>query len=267
MQRGEVLRSVVVRAHDAGTSDRTCGSASTGSSRPAPSASTAAPGTSTTTSGWSATTHECVVVDAAARRRRRSLDAGRRPPGRRDRVHPRPRRPRQRRGRAGRRLARPDPAAPRRPDAVGQRAPDRQPDGELADGRGLRGRRRRRRGAAHPRATRPARAASTRPASAWCSPATRSSGRPGRDRPLVQRLRDDHRVDPRPRCSRCRPTRSCSPATATRRRSAPRPAPGRSGSPAVTEPAAWNIHPPAAPILHTTGRPTSVGTASPRLPA
>ena len=56
-----------------------------------------------------------------------------------------------------------------------------------------------------------------------CSPATRCSGRAGRDRALVQRLPDDRRVDPRPAADPARPRRSSTPGTATRPPSAPRP--------------------------------------------
>ena len=59
--------------------------------------------------------------------------------------------------------------------------------------------------------------------------------RPGRNGPVVQRLPDDHRVDPHAAPRRCRRRRSCSPGTATRRRSAPRRRTCRSGSPAATE--------------------------------
>ena len=107
-----------------------------------------------------------VVVFDAAHDHRPIVDAvnGRRVAG--DRAHPRPQRPHQRRRAAARRRRRADPAAPRRPDAVGRRCgPDDTPD-RRADARA----RRSRVGGheldvLHTPATPPAAAASTTPAS------------------------------------------------------------------------------------------------------
>ena len=145
-------------------------------SRPtASSPSTAATGRSPTTSGSSATTGRCVVIDAAhdARADRRR---GERPPGDGHRAHPRAQRPHQRRRAAARRRRRADPAARRRPDAVGRGVARRQPrpctvaggDASTVGGHELRR-------AAHARATPRAAAASTTPAATPCSAATRCS--------------------------------------------------------------------------------------------
>ena len=154
----------------------------------APSPSTAAPGRSTTTSGWSATTTRCVVIDAAH-------DAGRdrggrrRPHGDRHRVHPRPRRPHRRRARRwptrpARRSCCTRPTA----SCGSMTHPDRTPDASSPTAPALDGGRHRRSRAAHPgpRARRglPLRARARRRVQR--RHAVRR--RPGRDRPLVQRL-------------------------------------------------------------------------------
>ena len=154
------------------------------------------------------------------------------------------RRPRRRRDRRGRRrphAARPSSAPtpttttstppPRSPTRTGapillhpddlplwkQTHPDRAPDGELADGQVLDGRRRRADRAAHarPRAGRglPVRAR------AWARVFTGDTlfqGGPGATGRSYSRLPDDHRLDPGPAAGPARPTRSSTPATATR---------------------------------------------------
>ena len=113
--------------------------------------------------------------------------------------------------------------------------PDRAPDRELADGEVLTRRRRRPAGAAHPR-PRPRRDLPVR-ARAGHRLHRRHAvpRRPGRHRPVVLRLRHDHRLDPGPAAHAARRTRSCAPGTATPRRSAPRRRTWRSGSPAATD--------------------------------
>ena len=143
-------------------------------------------------------------------RRRRGVRGDRRPARRRrdprgrggaagqgDRLHPRPRRPRPGRTGAARAVRRADPAAPRRPAAVGADPPDdalgRRPRRRPDD----RGRRHHAEGAAHARATRRARSASTSPTSAACSPATPCS-RAARARPAGRSATaHDRGLDPR----------------------------------------------------------------------
>ena len=179
-------------------------------------------GRSTTTSGWSATTTRCWC----RRRPRRRADRRRnqRPPGDGDRVAPTattttstPR------VAAARRRRRADPAARRRPmlwDVVSTRPAAR-----------------RRRWPTARRSTSPAATSwacctrrATRPGGCCFHDAGRRHRvqrrhavlrRPGRHRPLLQRRADDPRARSATCCWPCPTTRSCTPATATRRRSAP----------------------------------------------
>ena len=153
-------------------------------------------------------------------------------------LHPRARRPRHRRRpscvdgdrRAGRTCTRTTGCSGTRvyPVSPGRRAGRR---------RRLPRRRRRAARAAHPGPRAAVPAASTPGARRRVHRRHAVQGRPGRDRPVVQRLPDDRRVDPRPAADAARPRRSCTPATATPRPSAPRRRTWRSGSPAATEPA------------------------------
>ena len=146
-----------------------------------------------------------------------------------------PQRPHRRRRRAGRRDGRTGPTCTPTTGCCGTAHPSRAR------------RRARRRGGAHGRRTSSCTCCTPRatPPAPCClyAPELRRRvqrrhalrGRAGRDRPVVQRLPDDHRVDPRPGCSRCPPTRSCTPGTASPPRSAPRRRTCRSGSPAATD--------------------------------
>ena len=160
--------------------------------------------------------------DRRATRRRRHHGRRRRPQGQGDRLHARPRRPRPGRAGAARAGRRPDPAAPRRPAAVGadphRRALGRRPV--------RRHEHRRRRHHAH-------RAAHARSRPRRRLPVRRRPrlrlhrrhalpGRPGRDGPFLQRRRPDRRVDPGAAVRPARRHRRTHRATATTPRSAPR---------------------------------------------
>ncbi len=132
-------------------------------------------------------------------RRRRHPDGRRGPAGQGDPVHPRPRRPRP--GRAGAAGAHrgADPAAPRRPAAVGATHPrpravvGRRPRRRRRD----RGRRHRRCGCCTRPGTRRGRLLLRRAARLRVHRRHAVPRRSGRDRPLVQRPRHDRRLDPR----------------------------------------------------------------------
>ena len=166
---------------------------------------------------------------ADRRRRQRPAGAG-------DRAHPRPQRPHQRRRAAARRASTRRSCCTTPTGCCGTSCgPATRPTAPLDARRGDRGRRPRAAACCTRRATPPAAAASTTPTPASCSPATRCSaagpgatGRSYSDEPTILRsIRDVLLALPE------RP--SCTPATASRRRSAPSatacwPAPGRSGS-------------------------------------
>ncbi len=139
-----------------------------------------------------------------------------------DRAHPRPQRPHQRRGAAARRRRRADPAARRRPHAVGRRVARRGARRVVEPGTTIIGRRPRARRAAHagplPRVLLLPR---RRVAGVVFSGDTLFCGGPGRHRAQLQRRADDPAVDPRRPARRCPTRRSCTPGTASRRRSAP----------------------------------------------
>ena len=136
-----------------------------------------------------------------------------------------------------------DLAPPRRPDAVGRGLPGPAPDAALGRRPDVRRSPASSSGAAHARATRPGGCClHGTPGGALFSGDTLFNGGPGATGRSFSDFADHHRVDPRPGCSRCRRTPSCTPATATTPRSATRPRTSTSGSPGATR-----CHPPHTP--------------------
>ena len=198
---------------------------------------------------------ECLVIDAPhSVEGIQAVIAGRQSAG--DRLHPCPRRPRTGGAGAGGRGRRTDPAASRRRAGLGADPPRRRArrpaQGRQADRR----RRHRPRGAAHA-GPRPGRGLPVlRRTSASSSPATRCSraarARPGAASPTTTR---SWRASGRS-CSRC-PTRpSCTPATATPPRSAPKPLPSAANRRGV------NFCVPRGQLLRAEGSDVSVADSA-----